>query len=49
MGCRRRHACPILCDRTKYSIEPRRKEISYIPLNEVELTGLVTSCVGTAF
>jgi hypothetical protein len=29
--------------------QSRRREISYIKYKEVRLTGLVTSCVGTAF
>jgi hypothetical protein len=33
----------------KYYIESRRRGISYIQLKEGRLTGLVTSCVGTAF
>ena len=44
IGCRT-HACPILCNRMKYSMKSRRKETSYIQINEVELTGLVTYCV----
>lgn len=49
MGCRGRYAGPILWKMMKYSIESRRKEISYIQVNEGELTGLVRCCVGTEF
>jgi hypothetical protein len=33
----------------KYYIQPRRKETTYAQLSEERLTGVVTSCVGTAF
>ena len=33
----------------KYYLQSRSTEISYIQYNEGRLTGLVTSCVGTAF
>jgi hypothetical protein len=44
----RRSAGPIMCEMKKYYIESRQRGIWYIQENEGRLTGLVTSCIGTA-
>jgi hypothetical protein len=45
----RRSVGPIEGQMKKYYTEYRRRGISYIQYKEGWLTGLVTSCVGTAF
>jgi hypothetical protein len=45
----RRSVSPTAWEVEKYYIQSRRRGISYVQYKEGRLTGLVTSCVGTAF